>query len=544
MKLLRVNVISAKTCGGLLDDFNGLFRDSTADFALFDPLCFIGPNGTGKSQLMQLLAEIFQSAYHAVVPIHEPDEANPDTLFEIEYLIRPTQNQSPDRVMISRRIPEGRQKAVFKIQRFDNDSWLDCDLRHPDTALLLPTRIVGYTSGDNETLSLPFLISRAAYSKQVAGLALHDTTRQQRVADTRLMLIDYGTNLEVLVANMLFGTDEQRTSLLEDARVQRLHSCRCIVQLNHSAVTREVRLTQELEEYVDRLKRCSTCYDFEADTKTHIFDFWIDDGTRTAFQHFWTSAFELYSAFHKLSMLNGLAIKSTTRKRILAESRERHFAARLPEPADEDKVFRFEQVTFSSRHDGSVVDYVSLSDGEHQLIQLLGTMMMQDSSGVLFLLDEPESHFNPAWRVKCVSMLMNLPTNNGPRREKGAMSAEQDCVFTTHAPFMPSDMWANRVFIFGKEDRCVVTRHPNIETYGTTFDNIIEECFGVVPPISDWSRDQIESLTNRLGEIHSLGELQEEERTDMTKQIDALGHTVQKALLVDRLQELENQSQQ
>jgi len=59
MKILRVHVISAKTCGGLLDGLEVALRSSTLDDFTFDPLCFIGPNGAGKSQFLQVLAEMF-----------------------------------------------------------------------------------------------------------------------------------------------------------------------------------------------------------------------------------------------------------------------------------------------------------------------------------------------------------------------------------------------------------------------------------------------------------------------------------------------------
>lgn len=64
MKLLRVNIISAQTCGGLLDELNLPLRSPFSGYSGFDPLCLIGPNGAGKSQFLQVLTEIFQSVFH------------------------------------------------------------------------------------------------------------------------------------------------------------------------------------------------------------------------------------------------------------------------------------------------------------------------------------------------------------------------------------------------------------------------------------------------------------------------------------------------
>jgi hypothetical protein len=141
------------------------------------------------------------------------------------------------------------------------------------------------------------------------------------------------------------GCERAAQALLQDARLRDVHSFRCIVQLAHSAApkaparrrsasTREgIQLTQELEDHLDWLRRCATCYAYEEKTETYIFDFFVDDQTRVAFGAFWASTLDLYSAFHKLPMLNDLAIPQTTRKRFRKEVAAR-LALRLPEPQE------------------------------------------------------------------------------------------------------------------------------------------------------------------------------------------------------------------
>lgn len=172
-----------------------------------------------------------------------------------------------------------------------------------------------------------------------------------------------------------------------------------------------------------------------------------------------------------------------------------------------------------------MVDYVSLSDGEHQLGQILDTLCMISFPNVLFLLDEPESHFNPQWRVKFISRVLDLPTSNGIRRDSSEASL-QECLLTTHSPFVPSDMSRDKVFIFSKDEEGVKVRHPDIETYGTTFDTILEECFDVRPPISKVS----------LGEIEEL--MKSDNSNEIKAGIERLGDSVEKAFLVDHLQQV------
>jgi restriction system-associated AAA family ATPase len=352
------------------------------------------------------------------------------------------------------------------------------------------------------------------------------------------MLIDYGTHLEVLVANLLLATSEQRKGVLEHTGVSGLHSFRCIIQLAHSSVPKMparnndsgrrkgIQLTNELEAIISNLQSCATCHNFDPKTECYTFDFYVDQEMSKAFKFFWRSALDLYSSFHKLSMLNDLAIPKQTRERFKRDTEARRFAARLPEPQDEDKVFRFERVNLKG-DDNNIVDYVSLSDGEHQLAQLLATFCMISSPRVLFLLDEPESHFNPKWRVEFVSKLLNLPTPNGCRRVNSVVS-RQDGLMTTHAPFVPSDLRKDRILIFSKNKDTdqIEVNTPGIETYGTTFDAILNECFGVHPPISKESRDEIDKLKKS------------KDPKKIKKAMEHLGFSIEKAFLADRVRQL------
>ncbi len=375
MKLLKLKIIKAETCGGLLDGLVVPFRASKADTSLFSPLCLIGPNGTGKSQVLQLIAEIFQAVFAKYLGEEEQGKPNDKIEFEIEYLINLECNAT-EHVRISRR-KEGRKKADIVIKRYMDDNWAIVDNLEL-ISQLLPAKVIGYTSGDNETLSIPFFVSRAGYANQVRTNATPEK-KSLLIKDTRMLLIDYSTNLEVLVANLLMNSSDIREKLLEASNLKELRSFRCVIQLNHAEAPSKdgVRLTDELEKYIEYLQKCATCYRFDQKTRSYTFDFFVSHTSHQAFKHYWKNgALELYACFHKLAMLNDLVIPKKARDSFEKGVKSRHFAARLPEPFEEHKVFRFERVEFISTKSDKPVDYVSLSDGEHQLAQLLGTMCM------------------------------------------------------------------------------------------------------------------------------------------------------------------------
>ncbi|MER9893775.1 restriction system-associated AAA family ATPase [Mesorhizobium sp. M0119] len=526
MRLTGLKIFRSGGNGGLLDGLEvRIIRPASANEHL-EPLCLLGPNGSGKSQFLQLLAEIFQAAWHAHSPQEERSSANTEAEFELEYTIKQQTSDRPVNVRLSRR-SKGRRIGSINLEIEVPDGWKIVAPSESTFAQYLPLLIVGYTSGDNETLSLPFLFSRSNYASAVAEAALSDTPSPP---DNRMLLIDYGTNLEVLFANLILNSDKARQSILDHARLADIASCRCVVRLAHPAAPKAqarirqrtgrkgIQLTKELESVLDRLKRSATCWTEDAKTESYTLDFFVNAATRDAFGHFFDSALDLYRALHKLSLLNDLAIPRVARQRMEKAVKERRFAARLPEPQQEDLVFGFQEVRFYSKAKArtGIVDYVSLSDGEHQQTLVLGLFSMIRNHNALFVLDEPESHFNPEWRIKFAKRLLDLPGVRG----------EQEVLLTSHAPFVPADLPREQILIFSRTGDKVAVSGPGIETFGANFDRILEFCFAVQPPISQMARDEI-------GELLKTKDIEKIEDA-----LPRLGASVEKSFVADHLRQL------
>jgi restriction system-associated AAA family ATPase len=530
MKIVRVRIFEAASCGGLLDgmDIDVLRRRGERDNADFLPLCLLGRNGTGKSQFLQIISEIFQSAWHEHRPKEESTIANPGLLFEIIYEVSLEGDAGIKRVKLSRtRDTSGRiGKIQMEIRREDGYEPL-ADNQDPEVGRHLPWLVVAYTSGDNETLSLPFYISRSGYAASVANAAKNQA--DALVPDNRLVLLDYSTHLEVLIANLMVAPATVQAELVRHANLSALRSFRLVIQFNHPDAPkikginpnrRGVQLTDELERYVSQLCDAATCWDYDSKQEIYTLDYLVDDESRKAFAAFWSNAIGLYRSLHKLAMLNDLMIPKKARQRVRRDIESRRLASKLPEPQDESKVFKIEEVRFKKAGpfgQTSDVDYVSLSDGEHQQAQLFGIVAMFRDPNTLFLLDEPESHFNPQWRAKLVTRIMTLPVQG---------LGNQEFILTTHAPFVPSDMHRDQVRIFSKVDDKIGARKPEIETFGATYDTILSHCFDVDPPISELAQKSIQKL-KKTGSIEEI-----------EHEMPRLGSSVEKALLADRLFEL------
>ena len=522
MKLEFLKLFNSPANNGAFDNFEVFFERDLYN-STFSPICLIGPNGSGKSQFLQIIAEIFQAAWHVAAPKEERKIANDDIIFELQYIIRPINEKEYVTVKLIR---SKKGKSVEFLISKNSETII---IKKEEYYKFLPSIIVGYTSGDNETLSLPFLVSRSGYAEEVASSAISQAN--EPVYDNRLVMIDYSTNLEVLFANMILGNQNTREKILSHAGLSDLASCRCIIRLAHSVINKAplrltkitgrkgIQLTSELEDTISCLQKIATCWSVDEKTETYTFDFFINTEMRKAFAHYWENSFKLYRALHKLALLNDLAIPRSARKRLEKAVKEKRFATRLPEPQQEEMVFSFEEVRFwpkGKKH--QPLDYVSLSDGEHQQALILGTYAMINENNALFLLDEPESHFNPQWRVKFVQRLMDLTDQR----------IYQDLLLTSHSPFVPSDMPKEQIVIFSKDPHQdkIIAKSPPIETFGATFDRILENCFEISPPISKIAE-------NRINELLLSNNVEETETA-----LNELGQSVEKAFLADHLRRL------
>lgn len=105
----------------------------------------------------------------------------------------------------------------------------------------------------------------------------------------------------------------------------------------------------------------------------------------------------------------------------------------------------------------------------------------------------------------------------------------QELLLTSHAPFVPSDMPREQVLIFAREESKIIVKQPAIETFGATFDRILETCFEIRPPISRIAEQRIEELlkTNDIDKLEDG--------------LQDLGPSVEKAFVADHLRRLKNQ---
>ncbi len=117
------------------------------------------------------------------------------------------------------------------------------------------------------------------------------------------------------------------------------------------------------------------------------------------------------------------------------------------------------------------VPFNELSEGEQQLLTIIGLMRFTAENESLFLLDEPDTHLNPAW---CLDLLANL-------RKYGVEPLNSQILVTTHSPLTFAGLEKQEVVIIEREtDDRIISFHPTSNPKGMGFSAILtSELFGL-----------------------------------------------------------------
>jgi restriction system-associated AAA family ATPase len=274
---------------------------------------------------------------------------------------------------------------------------------------------------------------------------------------------------------------------------------------------------------VSRLKRCATCWFIDEAIDTLYLDYYVNDSTRLAFRENFDfeindSPIALFQAFQVLLTLNLYAVNEGL-KTDLYQSESHYVSETVPTLASDERIMRFKFVKFSKLDVDEPVMLKNLSDGEHQLLHSLGLCLLFKNKNSLFLLDEPETHFNPDWRSNFITRLDQC--FKGPK-------CSHDMLVTTHTPFLISDSRSEKVLVFNKANNIVSVSKPDYNTFGASINKITMNTFGKRETIGGHAQTILKGLRKRFED----GDDKEQLLTEINRE---LGDSVEKVLLIQTI---------
>lgn len=582
MKLLRLKITDPAGFRSLPCGFEHHFRtewslqDELVQSEGFAPFVCAGPNGSGKSNLLEALAAIFfQLEILRVRRSFLPEVLQTEDLnfspvaFELDYLIKvPSEYLLPEGPVWAK---VGVWKNSGESVRFlwVNQSEFDTNINEVFEAgyanILLPQYVLGYSSGENEILSLPFFKMRFVQFDEYWNSLGQQLSYPGR-PEARMAYLDNSFSQAILLCNLLFEDDLTLQPFLADIGIEELKEFRIIIKRSIE-VTRQkaaqltsgdyvmpgyvedgyfsdnpaISLSEETGSYIvnlthllegderssiiEKLKRCATLSYLDEVTDSLILDYWINEDTKQAFRENFDfevnkSPLALFQALQVLMVLN-LYTVSEPLKTDVYKSDSLYVSETVPTLASDQRIFRIKHFWLKKTDSEKPILLKSLSDGEHQLLHSLGLCLLFRNTNSLFLLDEPETHFNPDWRANYISRLRQCLS--------GKSDFGQEMLITTHTPFLISDSKPDKVLVFTK-DRVsggVDISKPKYNTLGASINKItMSDIFGKRETIGGHAQALLNDLRRRFEEGN------EDKDALITEIHHQLGDSVEKVLLI------------
>lgn len=468
----------------------------------------IGQNGTGKSNLLEAIVEIFRN-----LDLDEP----PSFSYELDYTCWNIDfhvvGRKGEEATISFQVEADGKKSTVELSQ--------AQLAHSYYSYL-PQYIFTYYSGKNERLERLFYQHQQNQYEKLRGKVVEDEETGQlslksedillrrlfycRPEHSPLVLLSYLIELE---------QEKQKGQLSEQSKliqqylgIKGLESALFVIKKPREAV-------EELKDFGDER-------------------FWNATGVLSEFLSvLWENAIApIDDELRKVVDFRGLEQSQDTRYLYLDHER---LLKAVNTVGDGMIFFRQLEAVYMAdyldevrikvnHHDHEEpLSYIDLSEGQQQLLTVLGLMQFTRQDEALFLLDEPDTHLNPLWKYNYFSMVESIINQSDPK-------AFERCqlLLTTHDPLMLGSLLKEQVrVITNDEDGNTHIFEPSQNPRGMGFSGLLRsDMFGLrsaVDPLTLKDLDRRNYLFALKRKQRELETAQEQELAGLSERLEELG---------------------
>ena len=453
----------------------------------------IGQNGTGKSNLIEALITIFRD-------VDLDREAAFD--YTLEYSIRghdvciqaDTAKQKRPFVWVDGE----RVNQEYLIKNDPPGKGPRDERRGPR---LLPTHIFAYYSGRNERMEALFQEHQRRFNRRQEITA-------EEVLPAHLLEGFTGSDADIRAMQEARKREDSKQRQFGDDRLRRLFYCRgghsqlvllaCL--LSDDRVFQKVLKSLHIESLESALFVLKEPHRLREKRKGGKFD---ENELNEGDPRFWYARGNVVSEFlDKLWQVAWAPIEQEATKQIDFRGRsEKQKQLYLFVPSQEKlkqlgelvggtgSFFRYAEgayvgdlidevrITVKKRDEhGGKVSFTQLSEGELQMLTVLGLMRITREDHCLFLLDEPDTHLNPIWKLRYFDDIEGVLALDNDALAQG----ESQILITTHDPMMVGSLRREQVHILRRDGHRSVVDIPDEHPQGMGVTGLLKsELFGL-----------------------------------------------------------------
>lgn len=448
----------------------------------------IGQNGTGKSNLIEALITIFRD-------VDLDREAAFD--YMLEYSIR------GHVVRIEADTAKQKRPFVWVDDKSESQGYL---LKNRE---LLPAHIFAYYSGRNERIEALFQEHQRRFNQR------QEITTDE-VLSEQLLENFTGSEADIRAIEEAKRRREARLKQAGDDRLRRLFYCRgghsqlvllaCL--LSDDPVFQKVLKNLHIESLESALFVLKEPHRLREKRRGGKFD---EQELNEGDPRFWYARGNVVSEFlDKLWQVAWAPIEQEATKQIDFRGRtEKQKQLYLFVPNQDklkqlgelvgstDSFFRYAEgayigdlidevrITVKKRDEhGGKVSFTQLSEGELQMLTVLGLMRITREDHCLFLLDEPDTHLNPIWKLRYFDDIEGvLGDSHVGGFDSGTFDTspgQSQILITTHDPMMVGSLKREQVHILRRNGGRTVVDVPDEHPQGMGVTGLLKsELFGL-----------------------------------------------------------------
>jgi len=405
--------------------------DFEIDFDESSPMTvLVGRNGTGKSNILEALTIIFRDL--------DLETSTPAFSYELDY------NCRGNRITVDANL----SRSTKKVQISVNGTLLTIKAFAKNKRTYLPNYVFGYYSGPSNRMQEHFLKHQDRFYTD-----LINNTEKKNLPLRPLFFAQHIHSQFVLLAFFLEQDQEALRFLKEQLGITGLDSVLFVMkQPPWSSKAGDERFWKArgvVARLLDRL------YAYSLAPLRHKWRVPLGFRKTTDLEHLYlylpsAKALQQLKAEYKTQQDFFKALESTYISELIREVRTRVMARSAETP-----------LTFRE-----------LSEGEQQLLMVIGLLRFTREDESLFLLDEPDTHLNPAWSVQYIEFLKTI----------GGLGKNSHVIMATHDPLVICGLTREQVRIMLRDTPETPVRAdiPDMDPQGMGINGLLRsELYGL-----------------------------------------------------------------